>query len=41
MTFSGGGTFAATNSYDFKGNTGITITAPTVGGGGGGRIIGG
>jgi len=40
MTFSGGGTFAATNSYSFGQNSGITITAPTVGTGGG-RIIGG
>lgn len=40
MTFSGGGTFTATNSFDFKNNTGITITGPS-GGGGGGRIIGG
>lgn len=37
MTFSGGGTFAGTNSFNFGRNTGITITAPS----GGGRIIGG
>jgi hypothetical protein len=41
MTFSGGGTFAGTNSFSFNQNTGITITAPSGGGGGGGRIIGG
>lgn len=39
MTFTGGATFTATNSLDLKGNTGITITPPS--GGGGGRIIGG
>jgi hypothetical protein len=39
MSFSGGGTFSATNSYDFKNNSGITITPPA--GTGGGRIIGG
>lgn len=38
MTFTGGATFTATNSFDLKGNTGITITGPS---GGGGRIIGG
>lgn len=37
MTFSGGGTFAANNSYDFGGNTGITITAPS---GGGATVVG-
>lgn len=40
MTFSGGGTFSATNSFNLNLNSGITISAPTVGGGGG-RIIGG
>lgn len=30
MTFSGGATFTATNSFDFQANTGITITAPTL-----------
>lgn len=40
-TFTGGGTFSATNSFSFTNNTGITITPPSVGGGGGGRIIGG
>ncbi len=35
MTFAGGGTFTATNSFDLGGNTGITITAPATGGGGG------
>lgn len=40
MNFSGGATFTATNSFDFKANTGITITPPAAGGGGG-RIIGG
>jgi hypothetical protein len=39
MTFSGGATFNATNSFDLKGNSGITITGPS--GSGGGRIIGG
>ncbi len=35
ITFSGGGTFAATNSEDLGLNTGITITgpAPTAGAG--------
>ena len=37
-TFSGGGTFTAPNSFNLGGNSGITITAPS---GGGGRIIGG
>lgn len=40
MTFTGGGTFTANNSFNFGNNTGITINAPS-GGGGGGRIIGG
>jgi len=43
ITRAGAGTITATNSFDFKGNnTGasFTITAPSVGGGGG-RIIGG
>lgn len=40
LTFSGGGTFSATSSFDLGGNSGITITAPS-GGAGGGRIIGG
>lgn len=39
MTFTGGATFTATNSLDAGNNTGITITAPSFGGGG--RIIGG
>lgn len=38
ITFTGGATFTATG-YDLGGNTGITITAPSAGGGG--RIIGG
>jgi len=38
-TFSGG-THSAPNSFDFGGNSGIAITAPSAGGGGG-RIIGG
>jgi len=33
MTFSGGGTFAATNSLNLGNNSGITITPPSVGGG--------
>lgn len=40
-TWSGGGTFTATNSADYKANTGISITAPSVGGGGVPRFIGG
>lgn len=39
ITFQGGATFAATSSFDLGGNSGITITAPTTGGGG--VIIGG
>jgi hypothetical protein len=39
ITFTGGASFSATNSVDLRGNSGITITGPT--GGGGGRIIGG
>lgn len=35
VTFTGGATFAASNSLDLGGNTGITITAPNVTGGGG------
>lgn len=34
MAFAGGGTFAATSSFDLGDNTGITITAPASGGGG-------
>ena len=34
MTFSGGATFTATNSYNVSGNTGITISAPSGLGGG-------
>lgn len=42
MVFAGGGTFSATDSFDFKGNSGITITAPSGGAGGGGqRVISG
>lgn len=41
MTFTGGGTFTGTNSFDTGINTGIAITPPSGGGGGGGRIIGG
>lgn len=37
----GGATFSATNSYDLGRNTGWSITPPSVGGGGGGKIIGG
>ena len=40
ITGTGGATFSATNSFDLGGNSGITITAPTAGGGGG-KIIGG
>lgn len=39
IIFTGGATFTATNSLDLGGNTGITISPPSVGGGG--RIIGG
>ncbi len=39
LTFSGGGSPTATNSFDLGHNSGITITAPVVGGGG--RVIGG
>jgi len=39
ITFTGGATFSATNSFDLKGNSGITISGPA--GGGGGKIIGG
>lgn len=34
MNFTGGATFTATNSIDFGNNSGITITAPSSGGGG-------
>jgi hypothetical protein len=40
ITFQGGATFSATNSFDLKCNTGITITAPATGSSGG-FIIGG
>ena len=33
MAFTGGGTFSATSSADLKNNSGITITAPSAGGG--------
>lgn len=39
MTFTGGGTFTATNAFNNGHNPGITITAPASGGGGG-RCIG-
>lgn len=39
ITFSGGATFSATNSFDLGGNTGITISGPSSGGGA--RVIGG
>lgn len=38
LTFTGGATFSATNSFNLGGNQGITITAPSAGGG---RVIGG
>lgn len=41
MTFTGGATFTATNSFDLGGNTNIGITGPSGGGGSSGRIIGG
>lgn len=40
ITFTGGATFTATNSFNNLGNTGITITAPSTSGGGP-NIIGG
>lgn len=40
MAFTGGATFAATNSFNLGSNTGISISGPS-GGGGGGHIIGG
>lgn len=40
VTKSGAGSITATNSFDAGGNTSVTITAPSAGGGGG-RIIGG
>lgn len=40
ISFTGGATFVANNSYDYGRNAGITITPPSAGGGGG-RIIGG
>jgi hypothetical protein len=41
LAFTGGGTFTATNSLNMADNSGITITAPSTGGGGGSHIIGG
>lgn len=41
ITFSGGASFAATNSFDNGLNTGISITAPSGGAGSGGHVIGG
>lgn len=42
VRFTGGGTFSATNSFDFGDNTGITISPPSGGGGGGSqRVISG
>lgn len=41
MVFTGGATFTATNSFDLGMNSGITITGPSAGGGGGPNIIGG
>jgi hypothetical protein len=40
LTFAGGGTFTATNSFDLGHNSGITITAPSAGGSGGGAVFG-
>ncbi len=40
VTFTGGATFIAANSFDLGNNSGITITGPA-GGAGGGHIIGG
>lgn len=40
VTRSGAGSMTATNSFDLGGNTGVTISGPS-GGSGGGRIIGG
>jgi hypothetical protein len=41
ITFTGGATFTATNSFDLNGNTGISISGTPTSGGGGGKIIGG
>lgn len=41
ITFSGAGSFTATNSFNFQGNTSITITGPATFGAGGGCILGG
>lgn len=41
ITFSGAGSFTATNSFNFQGNTSITITGPAAFGAGGGCILGG
>ena len=42
ITAAGGGTVSATDSYDFKGNSGtLTITPPTLGSGGVVGVIGG
>lgn len=40
MAFTGGATFTATNAIDEGNNSGITITAPSSGGGSTGHIIG-
>lgn len=42
LTFTGAGVASATNSFNLIGNTGVAITPPSVGGGGGGqRVISG
>ena len=41
ITFTGGASFSATNSFDLGGNTGMTITGPSASSGGGARIISG
>jgi hypothetical protein len=41
ITFTGGATFNATNSFDLNGNTGISISGTPTSAGSGGKIIGG
>lgn len=41
VTFGGGGTFTATNSFSYGAVSGVTITNPSAGGGGGGCITSG
>lgn len=41
MTFTGGGTFSATNAFNLGGNTGVSVSPPAGGGVSGSRMIGG